>query len=577
MILLLLAKASCRSQIATARAVSSEFGKKETHGSGIQDWARIGDANSERDVNRVVSKQRTFLEVPITELVIKGKHYPWINPKNWMKFIVDRGLLYLLSGLTFENRNQVGWTWREFWSKYQILNPDFDLFFKDDFDPATTIGLYVHGDEGRTLKRNALMVTCVQSILGYGFNQQRMKRDRDGEKLQVNFKGHTAMTRFLISVLPKTFYQDDPEVFHLIMEKFSTEMKDLLDNGLYDHFTGQTFKFVIVGVKGDMPYLQKIGKLKRSWNTALKRGRQRKEPPGVCHLCLAGTTQFPCEDTRDSPCWLPTIGVRVPWNETPGIVRILPHNRSDPGSFFKADVWHCIHLGIGKSFIASTVQVALEFVPASNNDQRFEWLTQHYVQWCRAVKSNTFVSKISAYLVSYNDARGATGAWSKGSLTRNLMKWLVALLTDLRPPREHVLIAAKRAAMELNACLSFLYDAALFLESNECRFVYNKGMCFLQTYSDLAQKMFDRGQPHLYPLFPKGHAVHHIWHGIMSDCQQHGFSLNPLTASCQQDEDKIGRVSRLSRRVNVRLTILRTLQRHRMACYKIWKEAKLIM
>ena len=577
MFLLWFAEASCRSQIATARAVSSEFGEDQTHKSGIQDWARIGDRNSERDVNRVVSKHGTTLPVPITEIAIKNQTIPWISPKNWLQYIVDHSLVYMLSGLSYETKNQVGWTWREFWSKWRTLNPDFDLFYKDDFDPSTTIGLYVHGDEGRTLKKNALMVTSLQSILGHGFNEKRMKRDRDGEKLQVNFAGHTAMTRFVISVLPKVTYQSDPEVFHTFIDKVAEELKDLLEIGLRDSLTGVTYKFVVLGVKGDMPYLQKVGRLKRSWNTTVKRGQQRKEPPGVCHLCLAGTPMYPCEDTSHKPCWAPTIGVKVPWSATPGILKCLPHDRVHPGSHFKADLWHCIHLGIGKSFISSTVHLALDLVPASNNDERFEWLTDHYVRWCRSVQTCTYVSKISAYLISYNDARGASGNWSKGSLTRNLMRWLVALLNDLRPNRGHLLLVAKRAAMDLNVLLSFLYNAALFLDRDECNFVYKKGMCFLQTYTDLATKLFNLGRPHLFPLFPKGHAVHHIWYTIYLDSIEYGFSMNPLSASCQQDEDTVGRTSRLSRRVSVKLTMRRTLERHLLTCYKVWKDAKLIM
>ena len=116
-----------------------------------------------------------------------------------------------------------------------------------------------------------------------------------------------------------------------------------------------------------------------------------------------------------------------------------------------------------------------------------------------------------------------------------------------------------------------------FLEKDECMFVYNKGMAFLQSYTYLAKEMFRAGRWHLYPLYPKIHAVHHIWVGIFEDGQTNDYSINPLTASCQQDEDAVGRVSRTSRRVNVRKVCLRTLQRHLMSCYKVWKDAKLIM
>ena len=546
------------------------------HDSGIYDWAKIENKNSERDVHKVVDKQGTKLDIPITKIDV-GKKVPWISPTSWLTYIVNHGLLYMLSGLLFEERHLVGATWKEFWNRYETLNPSFSLFNTDGFQPETTIGLLLHGDEGRTLKRSALMVTSIQSVMGIGFDQTRLKRPRDATRLQVNFAGHTFITRLVVSVLHKKEYQNNPEIFHETMKKLAEELKTLLETGLTDPATGVVYRFCLLGVKGDMPYLQKIGKLKRSWNTTVKRGRQKTSAPGVCHLCLAGTSGFPCEDTSESPCWSPTIGVKPPWDSLPEILRLLPHDLSHPGNYFKPDLWHCIHLGIGKAFVASTLQLALQSVPATNNDDRFDWLTHHYVTWCRSNKKSTHVSKITAYLVSWNDSTGATGNWSKGSLTTNLMKWLVTVLTDLQPDSDGFLVRCREAARGLNVALSLLYNSALFLEGWECKSIYKKGMAFLQVYTSMASEMFSRGKWHLFPLFPKIHAVHHVWHLIHSDFVTFGFAMNPLAASCQQDEDTIGRVSRTSRRVNSRLVAQRTLERHLLACYKVWREAKLIV
>ena len=319
---------------------------------------------------------------------------------------------------------------------------------------------------------------------------------------------------------------------------FAQEMKDLLENGITDAATGEVWRFVVVGVKGDMPYLQKIGKLKRSWNTTVKRGNARTAPRGVCHLCLAGTQDLPCEDTSDNACWIPTVGVQVPWDSMPGILRYLPHDRSHPGSFLQPDLWHCIHLGIGKAFLASTLQVALETVPASNNEERFQWLTNHYHQWCRSVKRSSYVAKITAYLVSYGDGPGATGNWSKGSLTTNLARWLEVLLNDLGGDQEGLLTICGEAIKQLNNALSFLYNAPLFLERLECEYVCSRGMYFVQTYTALASKCFALNRSHLYPLFPKLHAVHHIFLTLHQQATNHGYGANPLAASCQLDETR---------------------------------------
>ena len=565
--------------MSTAVAVAVDIGEELAGKKGISKWAKKNKKNSERDVHRVVKKQRTMLKINISEINVQGQMLPWISPRAWLEFIVKHGLLYMMSGLQFEERHNLGNVWRQFWTKYLTLVPDSGVAFMQDFSYETTLALYIHGDEGRTLKRGGLMVTSIQSVLGVGFDRKRLKRPLgtdDTGKLQVNFSGHTYLTRLVCSVMPKTAYQANPAYFHDSMDVFADQLEDLLTNGIRDTSSGVVYKFAIIGIKGDMPYLQKVGTLKRSWNTTVKRGTQRTAPKGVCHLCMAGTNGFPCEDTGNHPCWSPTIGIQEPWDRIPPIVKKLPHDRSHPGSFLRADLWHCIHLGIGKSFVASSLQIALERVPATNNDERFEWLSDHYFRWCRSVKRSSFASKISGYLVSYGDGPGATGNWSKGALTSNLCRWLIPLLTDLGADAEGLLPRCMEAAKKINTALSFLYNAPLFLDRSEALFVSSYGMFFLQAYTALATDCYEKGRAHLFPLFPKCHAVHHCWKTMDEDSLAHGFAMNPLTASCQMDEDVIGRVSRVSRRVNIRLTAQRTLQRHLMACWDVWHSAKVL-
>lgn len=553
--------------------MTEEFGRERAEQSGIAQWAKINSGNSERDVHRLVKKQQTKLEVPITEINIQETLMPWISPKAWLQYLISHGLLYMLSGLQFEQRHLLERTWQEFWVRYEGLHPGFSLFSMEGISLKNTIALYLHGDEGRTLKKHALMVTSLQSVLGNGFSSRRKKRPREQDRLQVNFAGHTHLTRFVCSVVPKAHYQGNPSFFQDMMKELGKELKILLTEGIVDPITGILWRFAVIGIKGDMPYLQKVGNLRRSWNTGIKRGSERKAARGVCHLCLAGQANFPCEDTADLPCWLPTVGVRVPWDSKPPILDFVPHDESHPGNFFKPDVWHCVQLGIGKSFLSSTLQVALEVVPGANNDARFDWLTSHYLAWCKQNKKRSFVNKISAYLISMGDSTGAVGNWSKGSVTTSLMLWLVPLIDELGPDSRGWLARCKQAAKSLNTVLIFLYNAPLFLEQDECVFVVKHGMGFLQAYTGLARDAFHENKPHLWPLVPKVHSFHHTWDFIRSDCAAYQYSMNPFSASCQLDEDTVGRISRVSRRVNIRLCAQRTLQRHLMACWGVWREA----
>ena len=83
----------------------------------------------------------------------------------------------------------------------------------DGIDYSKTAAMLIHGDEGRTLKKNGMLVTSLQSALGHGYDQKRVQRP-NGSNLQVNFAGHSFTTRFVLSTIPKTAYESDPEVFH---------------------------------------------------------------------------------------------------------------------------------------------------------------------------------------------------------------------------------------------------------------------------------------------------------------------------------------------------------------------------
>eukprot|EP00438_Fugacium_kawagutii_P023296 Skav226233 [mRNA] locus=scaffold1218:404091:405755:+ [translate_table: standard] len=553
------------------------MGSELAHRTGVAEWAKPSTLNnSERDVHRTVKKQKTTLDISITELNLQGTQLSWINPIAWFQFIIDHGLLYMLSGLDFAEKHLVPSQWREFWTNYRDLCPGFSVFDDPDINFENLIALYVHGDEGRTLKRSALMVTSLQSVLGQGFAEKRLRRNLGDNRLHVNFRGHTFITRLVVSVMPKKSYATNPEFFHDTTQHLAEALQRLFVDGLLDKNTGQRYRFVVIGVKGDMPYLQKLAHLKRSWNTTVKRGSQRTAPPGVCHQCLGGTNGCPYEDVSDNAAWQRTVGVRVPWIRPCALLQLLPHDQSDPSTYLKTDLWHCLHLGVGKSFVASTLQLALEVLPCTNQDARYDWLTQSYHRWCRFHRKPTHTSKISGYIISYGEAKGAAGQWSKGALTTNLFQWLPSLLSRLPCDRNGFLPRCKVVAEKMNEAMGMLYNSPLFLNAEESEFVWTRGRHFVTEYAKLASECYHLNRPYLYPLYPKLHSLDHVFRAIQSECGYLQKSMNPLTASCQLDEDVIGRVSRVSRRVNVRSMVERTLQRHLVSCDAVWRSAGLL-
>ena len=556
------------SQIRTAEAVAKDFGQEAAARNGVLPWAKADKSHSERTAHRVIKKQKTSLGIPLRNVTCDGVDVPWISPESWLSFLVDHGCWPLLAGCERHDYAGAARNWSQFWEAYKTVNPNFDLFEMDGIDYSKTAAMFIHGDEGRTLKKNGMLVTSLQSALGRGYDQKRVRRQND-TNLQVNFAGHSFTTRFVLSTIPKTAYEAQPEVFHEAIDHVARSCSKLLRRGVADKARGgEIYRVVILGVKGDAPYLQKVAHFYRSFNTTVKRGEERGQPKGCCSYCLAGTNLCAAEEIgTDSPAWLRTMVVKLPWVRTPSLIQHLVHDRSDPASFFKSDIWHVFALGFGRSWVCSVIQVLLPHLPLANLDEKWSYLSANYLQWCRSNRKQAHVSRITPYLMSYGDTSGAMGNWHKGALTTNFNLWLVDLLSaGLRDP-EGFLMQCCAATRRVNAMFSLLYRAGAFLGEEQCAFLSEQGLQFLSCYSRMALNMFQDNRQWLFPLYPKLHVFHHQMVEIKRSGMTAKMAINPAMFSCQMDEDTVGRASRISRRVSIKLVASRTLQRYLVAAH----------
>ena len=560
-------EASCKSQILTAQAVVADFGKVAASKSGVNAWASINVRNSERDAHRTMKKQKTKLDVKIETVSCKDEMIPWISPETWLSWLVKKGLWPMLAGCQLHDYEGARRNWSKFWEMYRKIDPDLGIFDLEGLDLSRTAAFLVHGDEGRTLKKNGIMVTSLQSCLGAGFDEKRVWGQKDdSSRLRVNFAGHSFTTRFVVSTIPKTKYESDGEVFNVATEHLAKSLRQCLDKGYVDHARGgEHFRIAILGIKGDAPFLAKVGHFFRSYNTTAKRGEQRGAPKGVCPYCLAGTDNFPAEEIATStPKWQSTVGVKPPWVRVPALVRHLPHNPGDPSAFYKSDIWHVVHLGFGRSWVASVLQLCLQFLEHPNLDEKWSHITEEYLTWCKQNRKQAHISKVTPYLMSYGDSAGAMGNWHKGALTCNFCTWLVEFLGKVPKARDvhGWLTWCRSSTYRLNSMFGVLYKAGAFLNSHEASFVSEQGLEFLRCYASMAQAMFSGGRQWLFPLYPKLHVFHHLLLEVRNVGASKGACINPLMFGCQMDEDTIGRCARLSRRVSIRRVSGRTLDRY---------------
>ena len=400
------------------------------------------------------------------------------------------------------------------------------------------------------------------------------QRPPDEVRLKLNFLQSSYLTRLITCLVPKSMYDanESRDLYTEMLEVMAQSLDELLMSGMCDKH-GVRHRICVIGVKGDWPYLARVGAFQRAYNRAANGGAS-----GICHRCLAGRPGVDAEEVGSRrPAWLSTLGVEDPWREEPVLTRYLPHIPEDAGSFYHMDVWHTYHLGIGRSFASSVIVLMIweELFPAANIDQKFKLVTESYLSFCKMSKQQPHVTKITPSFVGYRDKAGINGTWNKGALTTVLMLWLENCLSSAELGESSVLHKALLATRHINSFFRCLYNADAFLDGPQCAYVSCAGRAFLRLCLQLAETSYVAGRP-LFPLLPKLHSLDHFVVKLHWDGVNHALSENPLQTACQLDEDAIGHLSRLSRRVSVRLVVRRTFERYLAAAHDAWSRAKWI-
>ena len=117
--------------------------------------------------------------------------------------------------------------------------------------------------------------------------------------------------------------------------------------------------------------------------------------------------------TRDLP---------EPWQWESPLTEMLMVDGSPNGKsrFFKIDTWHNLHLGIGKSWIASCILLLQAILPGGRLEERMATLSDKYSAFCREKKLPKLVTKLDKFLFGGGSIE-PIGSWSKAALTSNLM------------------------------------------------------------------------------------------------------------------------------------------------------------
>ena len=548
---------------------------------GLVDLARCTQKNSERDFHNVADRFQLGLPIPLVTIpkplgVRYEGDFNALSLCDWLKFHLSYNTFHILTGLARPDPKREQLILKEFWRRYKLLKPTHELWEvveRNGIDLGRTVPTLLHGDEGRGRKRQAFLILAYHSYLGYGTdlaNKTRKTRPYLSQKL--NYSGNAHTHRMLTAVLPKMSHDDI--AFQSLINYVASDARRALVEGVTS-IEGVRFHMAVVQIVGDWQFLAKAGNLSRSYANVEKRPRgAHAKPKGICHMCCAGQVGFPFEDLRETAAWKETLFLEEDhWFTSWPRLLNLPHDPIRPASFFAYDVWHAFHLGLGKVFAASVLAIISTQMEAGNIDGRFSELTQLYLDYCKESRSSPFLTIISKESIGWPDTKTYPNAqWSKGHITVLMLDFIADWFDRNGVAGDGLFPLCREANRNINAFMRELYSADVWLPAEEGQRIGQMGSSFLLQYMQLATQSF-KSERALFMYMPKTHVLHHVIHTLLHETSSCQFCLNPLCHAVQIDEDYIGKISRISRRVSPLQAITRTLQRSLKAarCHYVQK------
>ena len=138
----------------------------------------------------------------------KCEKFPWIKPTDFIKAMsASNDMRRLLAGK--DSMAEAGPMLESFWKKFQAISPRHQIF-ESGVNLARCIPIYLHGDEGTTYKKSAVLIVSFQTVYGFGSRKRSLdecmtehERELESCGIPVNFCKTGLQTRFLAAVAPK--------------------------------------------------------------------------------------------------------------------------------------------------------------------------------------------------------------------------------------------------------------------------------------------------------------------------------------------------------------------------------------
>lgn len=501
----------------------------------------------------------------------------YISPCDLMEYLITHHPGVLVGG--FQSSPERARHLDAFWAAFRLQNNYHVVYEEHNDHLPTVIPLAFHGDEGRGKRRgNTAVVSCgavigTQSVVNsrkrsfgdcdcnppaslkqkFGGVTQRLSTQRKNllRVQSTTMKGHSMLHRWPLFIIPSDIHHAHPNAMIQLLEIIAKDFKQLFYDGVT--VSGRTFNFAVIAAKGDLKWFAKIA-LQRSWEN---QGRIRDI--ACCHECLGGQVGTPWDDmVSDRPNWSNTRFLARPWTDPPCVLAI-PFCRLAPERMFKRDPFHLTKVGIYRDVVGSIVCfLAMKdyFGSVGTFDSKLCTAHSAFKLYCKTVKKNPALRTFTRRLFMLPRFDSFPWANVKGSDCMLMMEWLAVQLTGcINAPEDAshiptlrlmkaVCKAGKKVFTDLNGHSWWMW--------RDCSTVLFQDLHgFIRGYIALANVLLN--DVCAFAIKPKLHLLRHASLEVDEllsagdECM-----LNYNCHNCEMDEDLIGRVCRLSRRLDSR-------------------------
>ena len=587
----------------------------------IADASKVDHSHSERNAHRLFNRYGLALKVPISYMEVPSDadedfvSVPFLRMKDYAQVLLKKHPELLLGGLPVAESQDL---LRTFWQRYRVYHDKHEFFQQyDESAWGSSIPVFVHGDKGRTLSKSPIFVLSWEVPFGLPPELLRKfssdtratarKQRSDGrshwsceERLRYsgkrthdqmtgtcttscpehldhskpktchqrcNNKGHSYLSRFLIAAITSKCYKKNSQTLPSILKETAADLTALFKTGV--EVSGVHFRFVFLGAKGDAEWHWEAASFTRSYHhTGLTKDIE------ICPHCEAGRPGLSFSDAASEPPWAATLGSTDPWDELPPLNHV-PYSSTFRAGLYRFDPFHITKFGVYRDAVASVIirlcmMSYFDFSPEDSFaiEHRLNRAYSKFKLWSLASRKFPAIRGFSKANFHQSKQSKFPEISCKGSdvtlLLMFLEFYLKSLLSNpLKDPSDKV---------PLRAMYQMLLGALTFIGIHHSHGIWLPRLCaetqlasglrFYRGYLFMAEYCMRIGVSG-FRLRPKVHYFHHLVYDLQTQIKANvEYCWSSATWLCEANEDFIGRISRVSRRVSVRTAGLRTTQRY---------------